>query len=105
MEETNFHPDIDVDNLAITMEHIEMVKKSVVEKAKVVEGGDLVEIPISKESKRTLTTKGRVTWKRNQKAAAKKSVTKTTGSCELTKKRKIVGGVNINEAKKKCDGK
>ena len=80
-----------------------MVNMSVGEKDEVVEGSALVDIPIAKDSKKTISTRGRKTWKRNNKAAARKSTTKSTSSCELLKKRKTVGEGLTLGVKKVCD--
>ena len=103
MEVTTFHPTTKVDNLAATMGRIEMVNMSVGEKGEVVEGSALVDIPIAKDSNKTISTRGRKMWKRNNKAVEKKSTTKSRPSCELLKKRKIVGEGLTLDAKKVCD--
>ena len=90
MKVTTFHPNTKVDNLVAIMGRIKMVNTSVDEKGGVVERSALVDIPISKDSKKTISTRGRKTWKRNHKTIAKKSTTKSTPNCELLKKRKTV---------------
>ena len=96
--ETNLFPYNEVDNLTFIMGKIKMVKKSAMDKGLSVEGSELVEIPIAKESHRTSTTKGHVTWRKNLKA-----VVRSTSSIELSKKRKKRRGGSTNEAKKKSE--
>ena len=100
---TNLVPYNEVDNLRFIMGKIEMVKKSIMDKGLAVEGSELVKIPIAKESHRTSTSKGQVTWRKNLKAAARKQTNKSTGIFELSKKRKTGGEGSTNEAKKKCE--
>ena len=88
VEEAHVYQSTKVDNLAVTMECIDLVKQSVRDKTKVVEETKLVEIPISKDSKSILPTKNQVMWKRNQKAIAKKASTRISACFELQKKKK-----------------
>ena len=103
MEVTTFPSNTEVDNLAVTIGRIEMVNTLTDDKGGVVEGSVLVDIPISKESKKIISTGGRKTWKRNNRAAAKKSTIKSIPSSEQLKKRKIVGKCLTLDAKKVCD--
>ena len=103
VEVTTFHLNAEVDNLAFTMGRIEMVKTSAIKKGGVVGGSALVDILISKDSNKTTPSRGRKTWKKNNKAVAKKSTTKSSPSCELLKKRKTVGEGLTIDAKKVCD--